>query len=454
MGKPPEVMWMWNFFARLRRERNRLAAAIATLALIVILSLAMAPAARARNDQPDAMPTATETVLYSFGVGGSGSSCKSVDDGINPLGSLTYVSATGLLFGATSSTNTQGNGFGTVFQIGLDGSGYMVDHFFAGPKADGSAPQHGSLTLLGDVLYGTTLAGGTNNNGTIFSLNDDGTGYSSPPLFNFPKSATNNVGDMPFSTFSAIDNVLYAMTSAGGNQGGPAGDGAIFSFDTSGDTYTRVHSFNRKRGADPHGQLILDPNGTTLYGMTSEGGKDKVGVVFSFDSIKSKYTVLHEFSCPGNQTPACIDNGDGASPDHGTLVQKNSTLFGLTTVGGRYGDGTLFAVRTDGSHFAILQHFGSPNTNDGTNPYGSLLLDGATLYGTTRYGGSKGNGTVFEIQTDGTSYDRIYNFQSGSDAANPVDNVILVGNILYGMTEAGGLCGDGAIFALDLSSLM
>ena len=206
---------MWNFFARLRRERNRLAAAIATLALIVILSLAMAPAARARNDQPDAMPTATETVLYSFGVGGSGSSCKSVDDGINPLGSLTYVSATGLLFGATSSTNTQGNGFGTVFQIGLDGSGYMVDHFFAGPKADGSAPQHGSLTLLGDVLYGTTLAGGTNNNGTIFSLNDDGTGYSSPPLFNFPKSATNNVGDMPYSTFSAIDNVLYAMTSAG-----------------------------------------------------------------------------------------------------------------------------------------------------------------------------------------------------------------------------------------------
>ena len=243
------------------------------------------------------------------------------------------------------------------------------------------------------------------------------------------------------------------MTSAGGFKGGTIGHGTIFSFDTLSSTYSRIHSFDGRHGAEPRGQLILDPNGTTLYGMTSEGGKNNVGVVFSFEPAKSKYTVLHDFSCPGNQTPACIDNGDGASPDHGTLVQRNSTLFGLTTVGGRYGDGTLFAVRTDGTHFAILQHFGSPNTNDGTNPYGSLLLNGATLYGTTRYGGSKGNGTVFQIDTDGTNYDRIYNFQAGSDAANPVDNVILVNNLLYGMTEAGGLCGDGAIFALDLSSL-
>ena len=63
-------------------------------------------------------------------------------------------------------------------------------------------------------------------------------------------------------------------------------------------------------------------------------------------------------------------------------------------------------------------------------------------------GGSKGNGTVFQINTDGTGYDRIYDFQGGNDAAKPFDNVILIDNTLYGMTEAGGTCGDGAIFAL------
>ncbi|MGC2278236.1 MAG: choice-of-anchor tandem repeat GloVer-containing protein, partial [Candidatus Binatus sp.] len=82
------------------------------------------------------------------------------------------------------------------------------------------------------------------------------------------------------------------------------------------------------------------------------------------------------------------------------------------------------------------------------NPYGSLLLNGTTLYGTTRLGGSKGNGTVFQINTDGTGYARIYDFQGGNDAAKPFDTVILIDNTLYGMTEAGGNCGDGAIFAL------
>jgi uncharacterized repeat protein (TIGR03803 family) len=77
-----------------------------------------------------------------------------------------------------------------------------------------------------------------------------------------------------------------------------------------------------------------------------------------------------------------------------------------------------------------------------------LLLNGTTLYGTTQTGGSKGNGTVFEINTDGTGYDRIYDFQNAPDAAKPIDDVILLDSTLFGMTEVGGQCGNGAIFAL------
>jgi uncharacterized repeat protein (TIGR03803 family) len=144
----------------------------------------------------------------------------------------------------------------------------------------------------------------------------------------------------------------------------------------------------------------------------------------------------------------CTNSNNGATPDHGTLVQSATTLFGLTTFGGQYGNGTLFKIHTDGTNFKILQQFGKPGTNDGINPYGSLLLNGTTLYGTTRLGGSKGNGTVFQINTDGTGYDRIWEFQASPDAAKPIDNVILVDNTLYGMTESGGVCGNGAIFSL------
>jgi uncharacterized repeat protein (TIGR03803 family) len=232
------------------------------------------------------------------------------------------------------------------------------------------------------------------------------------------------------------------MTSVGGK----GGNGAIFTFDTSTSTYARIYSFDGKHGANPHGQLILDPNGKTFYGMTQTGGTAKVGVVFSFSRIcssanskcKTKFKVLQNFN-----------GGNGATPDHGTLVQSGTTLFGLTANGGKYGNGTLFSIQTNGKHFKILQHFGNPGSNDGISPLGSLLLDGTTLYGTTRSGGNNGHGSVFRINTDGTGYDRIWDFHDGTtDGQKPFDNVILLNSTLYGMTEIGGQCGFGAIFAL------
>ena len=335
-----------------------------------------------------------------------------------------------------------------IFQIDPSGTGYAVDQFFQGAKTDGNDPRHNAMTLVGTVLYGTTLTGGQHDNGTIFGINDDGTGYSL--LKNFDKTQKNNGGDQPHSCFAAAGSVLYGMTSEGGKKGGTVGEGTIFSYDTSTGNYTRLYSFDGKHGSDPHGQPIVDPNGTTLYGMTRTGGKADVGVIYSFDTTRKKLKVLHSFSCPGNGMPTCVDKNDGAIPDHGALVQLNSTLFGLTSVGGKYGNGVLFSIHTGGKHFKILQNFGEPSTNDGVNPYGSLLLSGNTLYGTTQLGGNTGNGTVFQIDVDGTNYGRLYDFQNGNDAQKPIDNVILLDNTLYGMAEKGGLCGNGAIFAIVL----
>ncbi len=428
-------------FSRIRFDRKFIFAAVAIF--VAALSLTMAPTARAVNSVPDAMPTGTETLLYSFGVGPTPDKCKAMD-GANPRGSLTYASATGLLFGRTSTTTSKGPGFGTIFQLMPTGSSYVVDNYFAGAKTDGDDPENNAMTLVGNVLYGTTLTGGQHSNGAIFSINDDGSGYSSPLLFSFPASGAKNYSAQPFSCFDSVGSVLYGMTSLGGK----GGNGAIYTFDTSTSTYARLHSFDGTHGADPHGQLILDPNGKTFYGMTQAGGTSKLGVVFSFSHIcssanskcKNKFKVLHNFSA---------NSSNGATPDHGTLVQSGTTLYGLTENGGKYGNGTLFSIQTNGQHFTILQNFGNPGSNDGINPLGSLLLDGTTLYGTTKSGGNKGNGSVFQINTDGTGYDRIWDFQGGTtDGQKPDDDVILLSGTLYGMTELGGQCGFGAIFAL------
>src|ERR1700735_2627029 len=73
---------VWNMFSsRIRFDRKFIFAAVATL--IAAISLTMAPAARAINDVPDAMPTGTETVLYSFGEGPTAGKCK-INDGADP----------------------------------------------------------------------------------------------------------------------------------------------------------------------------------------------------------------------------------------------------------------------------------------------------------------------------------------------------------------------------------
>jgi uncharacterized repeat protein (TIGR03803 family) len=164
-----------------------------------------------------------------------------------------------------------------------------------------------------------------------------------------------------------------------------------------------------------------------------------------------KFRVLHNFSCPNNATPTCVNGSDGATPDHGTLVQSGTKLYGLTSAGGQFGLGTIFSYDLSKKKFKVLRSFGPASTNDGQNPFGSLLLNGNVLYGTTRLGGPSGNGTVFQINTDGTAYARVHNFAGGTaDGANPIDDVILLNNTLYGMTEAGGKCNNGVIFAIAL----
>jgi uncharacterized repeat protein (TIGR03803 family) len=385
----------------------------------------------------------SSSTIYSFGTASY--------DGKDPKGSLTHVSGTGhhLLFGRTTETvgetDPSGNpSVGVIFQLDADnpGSTYQIVHWFTG-SPDGADPRHDAMTLLGDKLYGTTLEGGTNNVGTIFSINQDGTGYQK--LLDLETSA----GAESHSCFVIIDNILYGMTASGGEDD----EGVIFSFDPTTPTPTptatptpppnfdTLFSFPCKAaGKEPHGRLTLDPNGTTFYGMTRKGGASGFGVVFSIDTSGNTYRVLHDFIGGPD---------DGATSDHGYVVQSGHHLYGMTTYGGHHNNGVIFKLNIDDGTFQLLHSFGETH-HDGKNPYGSLLLDNDKLYGTTANGGDHNKGTVFVIQTSGQGYNQLYSFGAKSDdGANPIDNVILIGHHLYGMTTGGGANDHGAIFKVD-----
>src|SRR5688572_13009249 len=84
-------------------------------------------------------------------------------------------------------------------------------------------------------------------------------------------------------------------------------------------------------------------------------------------------------------------------PTSPPLLASDGKLYGVTLLGGAYGEGTVFRLNTDGTGMQVLHSF----TNR-VDPRGRLLegSDGA-LYGLTYNGGSNGVGSLFRLNKDG-----------------------------------------------------
>jgi len=342
---------------------------------------------------------------------------------------------------------------GTLFGVSTNGGGFATLYAFTNGN-DGAHPIAGFI-LSGNTLYGTAKGAGSSSNGTVFAINTDGTGFAILHSFSASETnsdglGTNSDGAYPSAGLILSGGTLYGATEFGGSQA----FGTVFAVNTDGTGFTNLHNFtNRSDGAEPYGGLIL--LGNTLYGTASYGGSSGNGTVFAVNTDGSDFAPLYAFSALDAATETT--NGDGASPS-GPLILSGNTLYGTADFGGAAGNGTVFAVNTDGTGFAILHTFSATETNsdglsfngDGAYPNGGLILSGNTLYGTAQNGGSSGNGTVFAVNTDGTGFTTLYDFSGGSDGALPAYGLILSGDTLYGTAMEGGSAGWGTVFGLGL----
>jgi uncharacterized repeat protein (TIGR03803 family) len=352
----------------------------------------------------------TYTNLYSFSDPGFDTitSVLTNSDGGEPYGGL--VLSSNVLYGTSWGGGT--NGEGTVFAVNIDGTGFTNLHNFAalsyypgGTNFDGAKP-HDTLAISGNVLFGTAAQGGGAGYGTVFRLNTDGTCFTN--LHNF---SIGSDGINPNAGLIVSDNTLYGTAPAGGL--GSAG--MVFRLSTDGTGYTNLHSFygGSNDGGVANGGLLLA--GGTLFGTTSGGGGTSgKGVVFALSTNGtgngSGYANLYVFT--GSDQPST--NNSGATPYYGLAI-SGDTLYGTTVYGGTNGDGILFAIETNGMGFANLHTFTSETNSAGTNsdgayPLCTLVSSGGTLYGTAGGGGTNGNGTIFAFNTDGTGFTTVYNF--------------------------------------------
>lgn len=352
-------------------------------------------------------------------------------DGAKPTGGL-IEGRDGALYGTThfgGRTNV-----GTIFKLGKDGRDFAVLHHFTTAGGGGVQPVSGVMEGSDGVLYGTTYFGGTANNGTIYRINKDGTGFR--VLRSFVPAAGD--GSNPYAgVIEGADRVLYGTTHQGGN----AKIGTLFRLNRDGTGYRVVWHFTGvgTEGAQPYGKLLEGADGA-LYGTTAYGGPADQGTIFKLGKDGRNYQLLRSF----------LARGDAAIPQSGLVEGSDGVLYGTSHYGGARDQGTVFKLKKDGSDYGVVHAFSGGG--DASHCYGTLAQghDGF-LIGTSWDGGAANRGTVFKIDLKGAAYRVIHNFDaSAQDGANPFSGV-MIGNdgVCYGTTIAGGSSGRGTVFRLN-----
>jgi uncharacterized repeat protein (TIGR03803 family) len=213
----------------------------------------------------------------------------------------------------------------------------------------------------------------------------------------------------PFSIFK---------TDSYGTTLGLSGNGTVFALGTNGMGFTTLHSFPATNfifsqggpgpapgytNSDGVGPTGLTLSGDILYGTAYLGGTNGNGTIFALNTNGTGFTTLHSFAASSLDSSGVYVNSDGAHPIAFTgLILSSNTLYGTANYGGNAGNGTVFAINTNGTGFTTLYSFTATNSitganNDGANPYAGLILSSNTLYGTAISGGNAGAGTVFSI---------------------------------------------------------
>jgi uncharacterized repeat protein (TIGR03803 family) len=362
----------------------------------------------------------TFSTIYNF-TGGT--------DGGNPLNGF-VIGPAGNLFGTASGGGKYGAG--VVFRLSQSGEEKVLYNFTGG--ADGANPNSSLIFDASGNLYGTTYAGGANGDGTVFEVTQAGI---ETVLYSFA-GGTDGANPMSKLTLDAAGN-LYGTTFYGGAYGA----GTVFEV-VKGGTENLLHSFgNGTDGANPEAGINITAK-SMIFGTTSAGGADGYGTVFALTPSESgwKEAILHNFAL----------QSDGGTPYAGLVFDSKGNLYGTTTDGGgsdESGGGTVFELSYSGGkwNFSVLD--GLPGSGiSGT--YRDVLLDASdNIYATTHCDGADGAGTVYKLTPSGGSwtYTLLYTFTGQSDGLYSYSNLVFdkQGN-LYGTTKYGGTSGNGVVF--------
>jgi uncharacterized repeat protein (TIGR03803 family) len=278
-------------------------------------------------------------------------------------------------------------------------------------------------------LYGTTTLGGAHNLGTIFKVANGSSAVTTVASF------TANSGTYPTADL-VMDSAgnLYGTTPVGGVNG----LGTVFKLAAGSSTITTLAPFTSAANDLASVKLVIDPSGN-LYGITPFGGANSAGSIFEIVAGSGTITTLASFSTV-----------TGDVPSSGLLRDSAGNLYGTTPRDGPDGFGTIYELPFNTSSITVLAPFTSTNSVEQAS---ALTLDShGNLFGTTQFGGSSSDGSIYELPAGSSSIATLASF-NGSNGANPSSaSIIDTSGNLFGTTASGGIDNDGTIWEMVAGS--
>jgi uncharacterized repeat protein (TIGR03803 family) len=403
-------------------------------------------------------------------------------NGVQPF-NQELVEVSGKMYGVTRSGGNNGNG--VFFEFDPATGSYIVRHHFN--DSTGKFPQCYLLLGSNGKIYGTAQQGGANNTGTLYEYNTTTNTLTRKVSFGIPVNGRYPSGKM----VETSTGVFYGVSTSGG----VTYAGTIFKYTLSTNILEKKDEFlSALNGSSPEGGLMKASSGI-LYGMTARGGSSGAGTLFQYDLTADSIKTLIQF------------NGQNGRNGKGTVIEINGGLYGLTNYGtystSGTGKGLLFRYDISSDTITRLRAFGSrvpgyypsgelvPSTAgkflilmrtggihsyagaiaeytvatngivnvgsfdrslNGTSPQGNLKKSSVNgkYYGVAGYGGAGDFGTIFEFDHAIDTIINKHSFSPSDNGKKPTGTLVKAPNgKLYGITQAGGIHGNGTIFEVD-----
>ncbi|HZH72266.1 MAG TPA: choice-of-anchor tandem repeat GloVer-containing protein [Mariniphaga sp.] len=280
----------------------------------------------------------------------------------------------------------------------------------------------------GQELWGVTMRGGSFDKGVIFKL--DPNGDKQEVVFSFEAMG------YPEGRMTEYSDSIFFGTTTKRND---FGIGGIFKFNSNKGQFTKLLDFDSENvGVDGAGSLLLASN-NKLYGMTKTGGAYNHGIIYEFDPETEVYTKKLDFN----------ESISGKWPIGALVEGEEGYLYGITSEGGDEGSGIIFSYNYITETFTKIIDLQSETM--GSSPEGGLIIaaDGM-LYGTAREGGDNGYGVIFKFDPVTITYEVLFAFDGEDHGSYPACTLLEGSNgNLYGTTSSGGSFGYGLIFEFD-----